>query len=231
MLNGQLGAFRTVVFLIAVILTTCAEPKPETFTVLNKAVTEDGEPLSGLQISANGRKIGETDKTGLRLVEIPGRSGDKVDLSAVCPQGYRGQIENRTIRLLHVKALDMEKKGTSTEVSWQCSPLMRTAVLVVRALSQPNLPITIRGHEVGRTNPDGVAHILLTEPPGSSVTVLLDTKAFASLRPQNPVRTFQIKERDMIFIFDQQFTNKKRERPKRSKKADLSKTVPYKIGN
>jgi hypothetical protein len=226
-----LGIFLAVAFSIIILTANCAEPKPDTFAILNRAVTEDGEALPGLQISANGKAIGETDETGSRLIGIEGRSGDKVVLSAACPKGYRSQSQSRTVALLHITGLDKKKTGASTEVSWRCSPLMRTAVLVVRAPGQPNLPITIHGHEVGRTNLEGIAHILLTEPPGSSIAVSLDTKDCPNVRPQNPVRAFRLKDRDMIFIFDQQFTNEKTARPKRSKKPMLSRTIPYKIGN
>jgi hypothetical protein len=72
--------------------TNCSDPKPEVFSVLNKARTEDGEPLPGLRVLENGKSRGQTDETGVLFLRIRGFRGQRITLSGACPEGYRKSI-------------------------------------------------------------------------------------------------------------------------------------------
>ncbi|MBN1656254.1 MAG: hypothetical protein JXA30_20965 [Deltaproteobacteria bacterium] len=220
-----------LIFLFVSLFLSCSDAKPGRFPVQNLALTEDGETISGLRVSAQGIARGETDNTGRLLFYVEGHVGARVSLSGICPEGYRARFEKQTVTLRYLNSLDNRQKVHAPEISWCCIPLLRTAALVVNAPEQPGLAIVIRGQSVGRTTPEGVAHLLLKEPPGSKLSVSLDTAAYPFLLPQNPERIFHFKDRDTIFIFDQKFIRKAKTKRRRKNGLKPNPYIPYKIVN
>jgi len=227
-LPGIVNLIMTVVLAILCV-TGCSDPKPEVFSVVNRARTEDGEPLPGLRILENGKSRGQTDEAGMLFLRIRGFAGRQITFLGVCPEGYRRSSQSRTITLQHLTGLENTRIASAPEVSWRCSSLRQITALVIRASAQPNLPVAIDGKRVGRTTADGLAHFLLKEPAGSRVLVSLDTSKYSNLRPQNPQRFFQIRERNAILIFDQQFTKAPAKKRRRKSKPTPQRHVPYRI--
>jgi hypothetical protein len=81
-------------------------------------------------------------------------------------------------------------------------------VVAVRAEETADVPVMYLGREVARTDACGAAHVLMSAPPNTRVTIELRTTGAAGgrLRPQNPSLIFVVPDRDEIVAFDQRFT-------------------------
>jgi hypothetical protein len=72
------------------------------------------------------------------------------------------------------------------------------------------------GQPVGKTDTNGLAHLLVKAPPGLSFRIALDTTAHPALRPQNPSMTYTLGQADDVLLMDQPFQEKKaRKKPKK----------------
>src|SRR5690606_22177825 len=109
-----------------------------------------------------------------------------------------------SIRLGAFRRLDAPSDQT-VEMRFECRARARAVVLVVRAKGEANLPVRVHGEEIARTNARGVAHVPLRADRGSTLRVTLDTGARPTLRPQNPTATFEVGERDAVFVLAQEF--------------------------
>lgn len=232
--NDRLGFGWIIVVLASAIVTltcvaSCSDSKTEVFAVLATSWTADGQPLPGLQILENGKVRGQTDGTGILFLQIRGRVGQTITLSGVCPKGYNSSNRDRAITLQHLSGFNNDRIASGPEVSWRCSSILQTTALVIRAPTQPNLPIIVRGQHVGRTTVEGVGHLLLKEPAGSRLSVTLDTSQYPELIPQNPQRLFHIEERNTILIFDQRFTKEPRKKKRRKTEVTPKRHIPYRI--
>jgi hypothetical protein len=107
----------------------------------------------------------------------------------------------------------MLKRLTDTsktpEYAVSCPPKNRSIVVAVRAEGGPNLPVLYLGREVARTDASGSAHVLLKLEPGEQFSLTLNTGDDKLVRPQSPVASFAVGNRDDVMLFDQRF-----ERPK-----------------
>ncbi len=94
-----------------------------------------------------------------------------------------------------------------------CPPTTRNVVVAVRAENGPELPVLYLGEKVAQTDDSGAAHVLLKLPPNQPFKLTLDTSGddHSRLRPQNPTATFDVKNQDDMFVFNQKF---KLERPR-----------------
>ena len=81
-----------------------------------------------------------------------------------------------------------------------------------RADGASDMPVTLLGREIARTDNSGAAHLVLTLEPGEQFDLMLDTsdQRFEDLRPQNPVASFGVGHKDDIFTFDQKFDSEKK---------------------
>lgn len=175
--------------------------------IINIRVYSDpGKPLANADILFNGSKKATTDSEGLGQLKLGGRDGDAFDIQVACPRGYTSPDKPITVVL---KRLADSKKSPEYAVS--CPPSSRTIVVAVRADNGANLPVTYLGREVARTDSSGAAHILLKLQPGDQFDLMLSTEAeeAETLRPQNPIATFVVGQRDEIFTFDQKFEQEK----------------------
>jgi len=98
------------------------------------------------------------------------------------------------------------------EYTVDCPKAARTIVVAVRADSGPNLPVMFLNREVARTDVSGAAHVLLEVPPNQMFSLQLSTAAddAKDLRPQNPTATFEVKQEDAVFVFDQKFKQERK---------------------
>lgn len=192
---GLVGAF---------VLFGCSSGPPPIFRI-TFAATDGDEPLSNVSVSVNDQALGQTDGSGELRIDLSGAEGSAIGIDAACPAGHRTPTIARSITLRHLVGLTPEAAERGIVVNVTCLPNERLFALVVRADGQPNLPVVLRGREVARTDAAGVAHYALRERPSATFTVQLDTSANPDLQPQNPRRTFTVRDQNQYAFFDQRF--------------------------
>lgn len=208
---------RAVTVLAAILALAGCESEPEApprypFTFSAHA---DVDPLAGVQVTVNGGPVGATDAQGLLHVDLTGPEGAPVSVSAVCPSGYRSPDQPQVHSLRHVQSLDPATARRGIEVTFDCPPEHRDAVVMVRTEGQTGMPVLLDGREVARTDDSGAAHVHVAMAPGTSFQVLLDTRNNERLRPRSPSQTFTVPDHDEVFVLDQHFEE---ERPPRRRR-------------
>jgi hypothetical protein len=189
-------------------LLACASSKAPSlpYRVELRAVTADGMPLAGVELSLNDKGAGTTGADGRLLRNVAGAEGTALRVAAKCPAELEPPAELPVLRLARTKSIDAAKaRPITAEV--RCSPTHRDVVVVVKAERGPRLPVLIDGKAVATTDDDGTAHVLLRRPPlDGKVEVSLDTTSQASLKPVSPSRTYTLGVRDALVLFEQSFT-------------------------
>lgn len=219
--------------LLAAGLVACGdeeEPPPRypfTFTA-----TSDQAPLAGVAISASSTVIGTTDEGGILRADLTGPDGQPISVNAHCPEGYRSPAQAQQVTLRRMVSLDPAAQGRGIEVSFDCPPEYRDAVVVVRTHGQPDLPVYVDGQEVTRTDASGAAHVHRRMTPQASFQVKIATASNTLLRPQDPSQTFTIPDRDEVFVFDQPFSVATPPRRRRRRRAAprAGPALPVRIG-
>jgi hypothetical protein len=185
----------------------------------------DTAPLEGAQITVNGGPVGATNSEGVLHVDLTGPEGAAVSVNAVCPAGYRSPEEPQMQNLRRVQSLDPATARRGIEVTFDCPPERRDAVVVVRTHDQAGVPVMLDGREVARTDPSGAAHLHVAMAPGTTFQVLLDTRYNDRLRPRSPSQTFTIPDRDEVFVLDQHFEEEAPPRRHRPRARPRQRTV------
>ncbi|MEM9068501.1 MAG: hypothetical protein AAGE52_08340 [Myxococcota bacterium] len=184
----------------------CGGPQQSTvssFTVTFATEADEGVPLSGVAVSANGANVGASDDDGLVQTMLRGPDGAEVQITYECPEGYHQPEGAKTLRLHHFQALDPTVQ-TGLHMNLGCVPLQRQAVFVVRT-GKADLPVLLDGQEVARTNEAGVAHIIRTADANTDFRLKIDTTGNPRLRPQEPGMQFRLEGHDEVFTWDQSF--------------------------
>jgi hypothetical protein len=196
--------------------------------------TVDGEtPIAGVTVSTRGGALGETDADGVLAVGLRGAEGAVVPLIASCPGGYRVVHAPGAVTLRAVRTLD-ESQPAALELSVECAPILRTAVLVVRAAGHGDLPVLVDDDEVTRTNEGGVAHVAFRAHAGTRFSVRLDTTERPDLRPQNPRAVFVVPDAPEMFVYDQPFETGAPDRPvtpRRRRRGAPMKALPMRLSD
>lgn len=194
------------------------------------AATTGGDAIAGLRAWADGSAIGETDSRGALTKTLRSVKGGTVTLTWACPVGYRAQSERRNVMLDGGDSAASKRGDALTPLLLKviCEPLEQLAALVVRVRGAPQagLPIQARDEVVGRTDPDGIAHVLLRVRPKTTLTIGLDTSAYPELVPQNPIETFQLGSEESVLLLDRTLTIKKRE-PKKKRSPPRIRNEPH----
>lgn len=182
-------------------LSGCAAGPPARDHEVSVAVFGDpGQPLADVEISHGARPVGRTGDDGVLRLSLRGAEGRAVALDVHCPEGYRSPSQPLAIVLRRLAEDDLHPEWRA-----YCEPLLRTLVIAVRAEHGPNLPVSMLGREVGRTDALGAAHVLVRSPPDESVELVLDTSASPGLRPQNPSARFEVPAHDDVALLSQHF--------------------------
>jgi hypothetical protein len=191
-------------------------PPPKPFEARLRVFGDPNQPLKGADVYYKQRKIGTTDDAGTVSFRLKGAEGEVYSLTVKCPDGYTSPVKPVSVVLR--KNVDPKKRP---EYDVDCPKSSRAVVVAVRADSGPNLPVLYLGREVARTDASGAAHVMLDLPPNQMFQLELSTNGddAKDLRPQNPTSTFEVKQEDAVFVFDQKFkVEKKRYRgPSRRK--------------
>jgi hypothetical protein len=134
-------------------------------------------------------------------VTLEGREGESHAFQVLCPDGYRSPSEPVSVVLRRLS------EATKTpEYPARCEPLLRVAIVAVRAEKGPDLPVLYLGQVVARTDSAGAAHFMVKSAPQDTMEVTLDTSSNEQLRPRNPSARFEVAQRDDIYLFQQTFT-------------------------
>ena len=213
--------YMTAVALLSLVFSGCAEGGPTPSYPFSFNAYADGQPLQGVQIIAAGDPLGTTDETGNLMVTLTGPEGAAVPLTVRCPDGYRSPAGQRPLRLQRFTALVAGTEENAISRQIDCPPSERNAAVVVRASGFADLPVTIRGREVARTDASGVAHFSTPLAPNGQLRLIIDTSSRPELRPQNPESTIRMPDRDEIFMIDQvlELAEEPRRRRRRSRPA------------
>jgi hypothetical protein len=185
---------------------TLEPPPPPPQSVVLKVESDPGRPLKDVEVSFSGRKIGVTGDDGKAEIQLAGREGEIFEVTITCPKGF--ESPSAPLRMTYRRLAEQTKRP---QYDVQCPPKTRTVVVAVRAVGGANLPVTLLGSEVARTDTSGAAHVVLTLEPGEQFDLRLDTsdEEFSDLKPQNPVASFGVGHQDDIFTFDQKFETKR----------------------
>ncbi len=207
----------------------CQGNKEEPFRLMFASESDPGQPLGGVRVTVDDAPIGETAANGFLEVSLDEKPGTRLVLGANCPDGYQQARLVPTLTLRRLRSLASGPDAGQLRVPITCAPTHRTAALVVRAEGRAGVPIVVNGRELARTDKNGVAHVAIRSLPYDNLRVVLDTRTFPSLMPQDPELSFQIGESDEIFIFDQAFIDKPVRKPL-PRKLKAKPTRPQKIG-
>jgi hypothetical protein len=205
-----------------------AEPRPERFEIHLLALESSGKSLADVRFWADGKQLGVSDASGRLRVELAGYEGQPVALSTACPPGYRTLEPQRSLVLRRVQR--GKEAVASLELRATCTTLERTVALVVRASgpSSAGLPIRVRGEVIGQTDSDGLAHLLLKSRPQMTLRVTIDTSSQPSLRPRDPVHTFEVADADAVVLIEQPF-ERAVARVRKARPAGPAPKLPYRI--
>lgn len=188
------------------------EPKTIPFEVQINVTSDPGQPLPGALIMAGasagsaGKVVGKTDAAGAAKVRFGGKEGDQVELNVKCPADYLSPAAPLTITIRHLSA-----DSRPPQFAANCPPTLRTVVVGVRADNGPNLPVSVLGRTVARTDASGAALFTMRLKPAEQVLVTLSTaeKGSEQLRPESPTLTFLSKDKDDFVVLEQNFTIQK----------------------
>jgi hypothetical protein len=182
-------------------------PPPKPFDARVKVFSDPGQPLKGAEVWYKQKKIGVTDDVGVVNFRLKGAEGEIYDLTVRCPTGYTSPAKPVSVTLR--KTADPKMRP---EYEVECPKSTRSVVVAVRADSGPNLPVLFLGREVARTDASGAAHVALEVPPNQmfSLQISTDGADAKDLRPQNPTSTFEVKQADDVFVFDEKFKVEKK---------------------
>lgn len=206
------------------LLTSCEEePAPPPRYPFTFTAQADGQPLEGVEITVNERSVGRTNAEGVLRVDLTGPEGAHVRINASCPEGHRNATEPQTLPLRRVQSLDVAAAARGIEVVFSCPPERRNAVVVVRTHDRGDIPVLLDGREVARTDASGAAHLHVAMEPGTTFTVLLDTRSNERLRPSSPSQAFTVPDRDEVFVLDQRFEE---QQPRRVRRRTARPRVP-----
>ena len=192
---------------VAMVLGACGEENappprfPFTFTA-----NADGDPLAGVTILVNDNPLGETSDEGVLSTALTGPEGAPIVVSAQCPEGHRSSTEPQMSTLRRITSIDPAISNEGIQLTFDCPPELRDAVVVVRTGDWSGLPIYLDGREVTRTDANGTAHVAVRMTPNTSFEVRIAANLVNErLRPQGHSRSFDVRDLDEIFVYEQDF--------------------------
>jgi hypothetical protein len=190
------------------LMPACSGPPPVVHSLTVSAMVDGEEPLSGVRVSASGHLLGETDAGGHLVTAVAGREGQEIALLAECPAGFHGPTSPVSLRLSRVRSLI--DSGGALAVSVPCRPTKRQVAIVVSAPGLPGAPVLVDGTPRGRTDRDGVAHVLALAAPGDVLAVAVDPSGQTEPVPFHLTRSFRIVDADQVLVVADAFERERR---------------------
>jgi hypothetical protein len=192
---------RALLVCLACFAGACAtRPREQAYDFVVRVTSGPDRPVAAVTVFQGGQPVGVSGADGVIHLRTTGSEGQTLALRVACPEGHKSPVQQLSIVMRRLGA-----GARAPEYAAHCAPTMRTLVVVVRAENAATLPIRHLGHEVGRTDETGVAHVLLRTPPEESVELVLDTASQPRLRPQAPTARFDATAQDELHVFEQKF--------------------------
>jgi len=166
-----------------------------------KTIDDVGVAVARAEVLLGKKSRGLTGPDGSLTVALAGRPGQVAPLTIKCPEGYASPEKT-----VDVGITELATGSPAPLFEARCTALAHSLVVAIRAENGPNLPILYLGKELGRTDAEGVAHVVLKMPPGETASLRLDTSAAPALKPQNPELTFKSSNRDEMVLLEQKFS-------------------------
>lgn len=197
------------------------------FEIALSAVTDGGEPLSGVQFASRSQRLGVTAESGRLDIKLSGSEGKTFPISATCPKGFAAPEKLPALRLATRRAIGATRpQPIPFEVV--CTKSLRDYVLVVHT-NQSSLPVIVDGQTKAATDADGNAHVALQlDRSVRSVNVTIDTSGRSQLKPLSPSRTFELDGRDAVLLVGQDFSQPKARVTPRPPAAP-ERHIPYRL--
>jgi hypothetical protein len=186
------------------LLGACTPPRSSLTQRFAFNVSSDpGKALSGARLLRDGKPIATSDATGAALFTMAGHDGETFDVTVECPAGFQSPAQPTSVVLRR-----LANANVVAEYDVACTPKTRAIVVAVKGSKGHRLPVMHLGQEIARTDPSGVATVLLRVGPQEQFDLALDTSAQddTGLRPQSPAATFSVKNSDEVLTFDPHFT-------------------------
>jgi hypothetical protein len=199
---------KLLVFVVMTTTTACASAPRHTQAARVVLEGDGAAPIEGVPVFVNGQRSGTTKADGVLDVSVSGLAGERFRVEAGCPFGHR---------LLTPSDYDLAVQPETSarpELVFRCRSTVRRVRVVVNAEHGANLPIRHLGREIGRTDEQGTANVVLEVPLGEPFELALDTSLVKTLHPQNPTASFELAftddedsaQRERTFVFEQKFT-------------------------
>ncbi len=182
-------------------------PPPPQEVVLR--ITSDEEAVGNVQVTGTGFDPAVSNDKGEAKIMLAGPDGTQFDLNINCPETYASPQ--------HSTKVTVRRSSKTPEYNAECRRLGRIAVVAIHSTDPlgktpyAGLPVRYLGREIGRLDENGMALVSFHARIGDSFTVQLDTSdpKYQFMRPQNPEKTFSIRDDDDIFVLHQTFTEEK----------------------
>ena len=178
------------------------EKPPDPYPIVIVVESDPGKPIEAAGILVGTHQVGATDETGKAHLKLRGDEGESISLSVKCPEGHQNP------KPVAVTLRRIADPNARPEYRLSCAPQTRTIAVAIRAEEGPNLPVVFLGREIARTDASGAAHVSMQMRPDETFQLMLktsETEAGRSLRPQDPVATFRVKNHDEVVTFNQEF--------------------------
>jgi hypothetical protein len=196
----QSTTFCAAFFAVAAAMTSCSGQQGPSLYPVTLRVMTDQRPLSGAQVMIHERVQGTTDAQGNFRMRMAGTEGTSVDVTVRCPNGFVSPASPTAITLRSTVAFDRNARSGGIETTVQCPPDQRIAAVIVRTPNRANLPVVYQGHEVTRTDNQGVAHLIFKVRPRDVLVFRIDTSSQPMLRPANPTFSIATREGDDLYV-------------------------------
>jgi hypothetical protein len=202
------------------------QPSIYKFPMEVSATDTNGEPVAGAKVIVDGSPVGFTDRDGLFQAAFTERKGAEVTVSVEPPEGYKLTNEATTTQKMsiteNVTGEGMSKVPVSLQA--QMASTKENYLLWVDlqcdedALDDgqcTDVPVSVDGEEVARTNEQGIAHIAVSRVPGSAMTVEVDTPEYEGddedeawkMEPADPDWALDLGTESEVLVIEQRFTD------------------------
>lgn len=214
--------------LVALLCDCTTEPDINSYLIHFVVQVDESKLLSNVPVYLDGKRLGNTGADGGLSVRVAAKTNQVLRAHADCPASYRDSDQPTAIHLRQFRSLSSAHADNALQYVFTCTPTSVSAAVIVSASLPAEFPLLMDGQEVGRTNMDGVAHLLIDASPGSNFTLLVDTQGHPTVRPQYPTRTFYVGTQDEIYVYEQFLEIPQESRP-RKRPHRVARHLPIRI--
>lgn len=202
-MTGRLRALAACAVAACALAAGCTDDGGR-FPLVVSTMTDDGQPLPGLDVRVGRTAAGKTDAEGKLRIRVLGKEGARVTVTAATPKGYRLASTSNVVVLRRLTGVEGGGRPLPIEHVIRFAPLERRYAVLVRA-GVAGLPVEAFGTRQAVTNDQGVAIFLYEGAPGDELQVKLVTDGHPELRPQNPTQSFLLAQRSEAYLVKQHF--------------------------